>query len=517
MLAAGCLYCEFPKNLGFLTSIYTDLPYFKDEGKEFDPARIKKDQFYLYNAKDSLACHQIYTKQKVELLEQGVDEVYKKTISILPLYKQMEENGIRIDQEERERLHAKYSSLFRIHNLKLNSLASREYNPLSSLAMDNLIFKELKYKTLRGANDTSEDSLMLLRLLSEATAAPSTGPLIIDEIIACRKLHKVIEILELPQYPDHRFRCEFKIGGAETGRTTGGKSLDELLTLTDKGKTGILRLGYSLQTIGKHGFSIDGMTYGRDIRSMFVPSRGYRFVENDLSQAEARVDAVLAGNFNILAIFDGPIGIHRLTGSWAYGCPPEEVKKNVLVDGIDRYHVAKQVRHSGERNITAEGLVTKFLWGLSLSEGKRLLDVFHKYQPEIREVFHRDIIRSIDSTHSLIAPNGRRRDFFDRVTRSTYNEGFSFLPQAIVSDQTKFSLLETMDRFPEARLLTEAHDGVLAEVPVERVMEYIEIYKTSIEKPIDFRKGSLPRDYSLVIPCEASAGDNWNDLVEIKL
>jgi hypothetical protein len=74
-----------------------------------------------------------------------------------------------------------------------------------------------------------------------------------------------------------------------------------------------------------------------------------------------------------------------------------------------------------------------------------------------------------------------------------------------------------MDRFPEARLLTEAHDGVLAEVPVERVMEYIEIYKTSIEKPIDFRKGSLPRDYSLVIPCEASAGDNWNDLVEIKL
>src|ERR1035437_4046806 len=72
MLGSSTLYCEFPKNLGFLTSIYTDLPYFKDEGKEFDPDKSKRDRYYLYNAKDSLSTSQIYGKQQVEIDELGV-------------------------------------------------------------------------------------------------------------------------------------------------------------------------------------------------------------------------------------------------------------------------------------------------------------------------------------------------------------------------------------------------------------------------------------------------------------
>ena len=68
MLKAGLLYPELPKNLGFLTSLYTEIPYFKDEGKNFDP-RLGKDQLYLYNAKDSLAAHIISEEQDKELKE----------------------------------------------------------------------------------------------------------------------------------------------------------------------------------------------------------------------------------------------------------------------------------------------------------------------------------------------------------------------------------------------------------------------------------------------------------------
>ena len=56
MLAQACLYCEFPKNLGFLTSLYTDKALLQRwEGKEFDPSKYKQEQLYLYNAKDCLA------------------------------------------------------------------------------------------------------------------------------------------------------------------------------------------------------------------------------------------------------------------------------------------------------------------------------------------------------------------------------------------------------------------------------------------------------------------------------
>lgn len=520
MLAASTIYCEFPKNLGFLTSIYTDLPYFKDEGREFDPARHKKEQFYLYNAKDSLSTHQIYTKQMAEVDEVGVRPVYDSLIKLMPIYRGMEDRGIRIDETQRELLYGKYWNLFEIEKMKLTKLTGMHYlNPLSSLQMNKLVFEELGYTKIRGVKGSDEDSLALLKCFGEAKRSPNFGPLILDSILSCRKIHKVLEILELPLHPDKRFRCEYNLAGAETGRSTAGKCTDELLVI-EKGKVRAERLGHSLQTIGKHGFSIDGVTYGQDIRAMFVPSRGYSFVECDLSGAEARVDAVLAGSTD-LSYFDNP-GIHRLTGSWCFDCTPQEIEKNKLVQFgnqmVDRYHVAKQVRHAGERNITAAGLITKLLWGFDLKQGEQLLLKFHKNQPEIRQVFHRDVIAAVNTKRCLVAPNGRRRDFFDRPDHKTYNEAISTLPQAIVTDQTRFEgILPSAKKCEWAYLIEEAHDGSLWEVPCVREEEFGAIYKKNIETPIDFRKCSLPRDVQLVIPCDVAIGETWQSLKEIKL
>jgi hypothetical protein len=383
--------------------------------------------------------------------------------------------------------------------------------------MNTLVFDELKYNKPRGVKGTDEDSLALLKVFGKCNS--NHGIQILESIIAARKLHKVLEVIELPLWLDGRFRCEYNLAGTEMGRTSAGVTTDQLIVL-EGNKIDTVSLGHSLQTIGKHGFTLDGETYGQDIRSMYVPSVGYRFVECDLAGAEARVDAILAG-ISDLSYFDKP-GIHRLTGSWCFDCTPEEIKKNVLVpfgdQQIDRYHVAKQVRHAGERNITAAGLITKLLWGFTLPEGERLLLKFHKFQPEIRNVFHHQIHTAIDATHSLVAPNGRRRDFFDRIDNSTYNEAISFLPQAIVSDQTKFQgIIPTTEQAPWAFLLEEAHDGTLWEVPIGREEELGLLYKRNVEQPINFKTCTLSRDVELSIPCEVSVGENWQDLKEIKL
>jgi len=68
MIKAGLLYPELLKGLDFLTSIYTEIPYYKDEGKNFDP-RMGKDRLYLYNAKDALAAHLVAEAQDIELKE----------------------------------------------------------------------------------------------------------------------------------------------------------------------------------------------------------------------------------------------------------------------------------------------------------------------------------------------------------------------------------------------------------------------------------------------------------------
>ncbi len=179
-LAQNCLYAEFPKNLGFLTSIYTDIPYFKDEGKEFDPAKYERNKLYIYNAKDSLATHKIYEQQQGELVEQGVVEVYNKLIEILPIYKEMEENGILVDDSQRQALLSKYKSLFEIYSGKLSLLCGKPVNPLSSPQMGKLVYEELgwlvkagvKHSKITKKPSADEESLEILLYSSEATKAP---------------------------------------------------------------------------------------------------------------------------------------------------------------------------------------------------------------------------------------------------------------------------------------------------------------------------------------------------------
>ena len=527
MLAMGCLYAEFPKNLGFQISIYTDMPYHKDEAKDLEPSSRGREQFYLYCAKDSLGTYRIYTQQLSELEETGCSFVYQKLIEILPVYKKMEERGIRIDETERKKLRAKYQSLFQIYSYKLSRLVGNFINPLSSKAVQTLVYDEFGYKPVRGIKygksgkpGADEESLEMLLWKGVSTSTTKNTREILLTIIDCRKLHKVIEILELDLHPDRRFRCEYNLVGTETGRTSAGKTPDYFLYFDQRGRPDTINLGHSLQTIGKHGFQIDGIDYGKDIRSMFVPSRGYSFVECDLSGAEARVDAVLAADFKILSLFDDGLGIHRHTGSWIYGCLPSEIKKGQLIlneQGIaeDRYHVSKIGRHSFERNIQEDRL--SIILQQSVQRCSEILRKLHTTQPNIRAIFHREIREKIQKTRSLVCPNGRRREFYGRIDDHTFNEGISFIPQAIVSDQLKFSFRQTYDTLDWAYPLAEAHDGHLAEVPIGREKEFYSIFKRIVETPIDFRRGSLSRDYELTIPCEGEWGENWKEMKEITL
>lgn len=523
MLAASTLYCEFPKNLGFLTSIYTDLPYFKDEGRQYDPSKHKKEQFYLYNAKDSLSTHQIYSQQLAETKQLGTNFVYESLVKLIPIYRRMEDRGMRVDEQQRDKLYAKYSSLFRVHCNMLRRLTNlEELNPLSSVQIQKLVFEELGYnRKQRGVKGADEESLNMLMCFGQPEKCTiETGKQILQEIIFCRKIHKVIEILELDIYPDGRYRCEFNLAGTETGRTSAGQTTDYFLKgstfeLGKKQKVKTTNLGHSFQTIGKHGFFIEGVHYGTDVRSMYVPSHSYSFVEIDLSGAEARVDRVLSGNFD-MSVFDNP-GIHKLTGSWLFSCRPDQIKKGTL-----EYHLAKTFRHAGERNM---GPNRAFMMcqdegtglSLTLKDCKTKLEIFHNNEPDIQRVYHRDIKACIEANRCLVAPNGRRRDFFDRIDHHTINEGISQLPQSIVSDQTKFSFIPTFKECDWAYLVVEAHDGAMAEVPKGREEEYAVVYKRNVERSINFRFGSLKRDYDLVIPAEVSIGENWEELETVRV
>ena len=509
VLRSGLIYPELPKNLGFLTSIYTEMPYHKDEGKDFESSN--RNRLYLYCAKDSLATRRIYDQQELELEESGLQCLYKERIMpLFFIYKAMDSNGILVDDLARQKLRLKHEFLLNLNTNTLMKITERDFNPRSPKQCGQLIYEELRYPARKKDDNykTDEDTLEELLILAESKF--KEGPEILRLIIVCRKIAKLLEYINTPLHLDNRLRGSFNLAGTETGRTNCGKSLDRLLLLDDKGNYALETVGRSLQTITKHGFRIGSDIFGSDLRSMFVPTPGFIFVEADLSQAEARVDAVLAKDWDLLEQFDKPPGVHKLAAGWLYDKDPNEIKKGSL-----EYQMGKTARHSAERNIGAKHLAISM--HISLEESSRILAKFHQKCPNITNIFHRDIKDFLSKNGYLRCPNGRRRDFFGRPGDiGTINEAISYIPQAVVSDQNKFSFIGIKEEMPQVRYLMESHDSSLVEIRKDALEVYAAIVNKWLVTDIDFRGCSISRDYCLRIPCEIEYSEtNWQEMKKL--
>lgn len=519
LLMASCIYPEYPKNLGFLNSIYTEHPYYKDEGREYDPKKHNPDRLLIYNAKDSLVTWQIWEKQLQDAKDLGTKHFFfNNLMPMFHIYCKIDQRGIRVDETQRQKLIAKYSPMYEECVDRINLMLGERINPLSPTQVGKAIYDSLgcpKHTKVNDAGiqtyDTSEDTIEEI-YINEITDEGRKD--VLKNILRARKISKVITFLRTPYSYDGRMRTNTNLGGTETGRTSGSKSNDYVFTFKGTGnKKGIIQVpvGYSFQTIPKHGFEFGSERIGNDLRTIFVPSPGYIFVEGDQSQAEARVVCVLAKDWETLKLFD-TTDIHIVTATWVLGKPFEEITKQ------ERQDYGKKPRHAG--NYDMGPYVLSVMSHKKYTECSQILNKFHSNAPKVREIFHADVRRAIDKERYLRSPHGRRRDFFGVVDNKMYKEGYSTIPQATISDHNKFTILRTLvTKYPEPLCypLVENHDSNTFEIRPEIKDEFIEDFKNAIETPISFRDCSLSRDFDLVIPGEIEIGElSWGEMVKFK-
>lgn len=534
MLKTGMIYAEFPKGLDFLTSIYTEIPYYKDEGKTYSPKLHTKDRLYLYNAKDSLSASIINTAQDAELEEFGMKELYYEEVApLIIIYKEMDETRLLIDNAAKSELSLKYESKYdaNLHTLR-GLVGDNNFNPNSSRQVGKLLYQDLKFPKRQKVNvdtgdysyKTDKDTLDDLSIhWADSNSLGKLGAEIIKRIIFCRKLSRVRQYIDTPLFPDGTFGAVSNLAGTASGRSSSSKSLDEIFDADGE----LIRVGRSLQTIGKHGFTVDEEIFdapgddqiASDLRKMFVPRRGFTFVEGDGSQAEARVVAVLAEDYEMLAMFDQKPNIHVKTAAFIFNVDTSIIGKDspcIPLLGTPYYLIGKKIRHAGNYDMGEFRLAQ--MTHMSLKECRGHLNTFHEKTPKLREVFHKQVKSFVTQHRFLISPHKRRRAFFKEFTPNVFKEAFSYIPQATVSDHTKFSMRRIKDELPGVRFLTEQHDGILAEIPNDGVNQYLETFKRIYERSIDFRNCSLYREMDLVIPCELSTSTtNWMELKEVKL
>lgn len=524
MLLAHSVYPEFPKKLQFHTSVQTSIPYYKDEGSDFNPKY--KDKLYLYNAKDCLATHQVYTGLRRDAKEICVWDFHRNKVwPLFDIYKKIDQRGILIDKEQQAKLANRYTNLYNQQVYELFQEFGREFNVRSPQQVATFIYDYLEcpkmtHQSSAGTETFSTDKESLEELYINHPMAEK-AKLMLKKIILIRKINTLIGYINRTLHPDCRMRTSYKLHGTTSGRTSGTFANDSYMYFDEKQHSKLCygKIGGSLQVIPKRKYEMEefeGLSFGDDIPSMFVPTPGYVFIEGDGKAAEARVVFVEAMDFETLHKLDSinPDGtnydLHRVTASWTIGKPVTDITE------IERENWGKRARHAGHYDMTKWRLSTMVHKPVNLCDA--VLTKFHAEAPKIRLVFHAQTRSVVEQGGYLVTPHGRRRDFFGRISNSFWKEVYSYRPQAIVSDHVKLSIAPILTEVPEAYILVEKHDSLLAEVPKDLSEKYCEVFKRVLERPISFKEGSLPRDYELVIPADISmSGENWQNMRKVKI
>lgn len=509
MLIAHTLYPEFPRGLYFLTSIYTNEPYYKDEYKDFDPKRDSVSRILLYNAKDSVVTYEVFEEQEKELEELGLTSFYFDYVHLLhKFYFDLEETGYSYNTHKQSLIRRKYDILARRSEREFFDLIGEPYNSKfinSPKQISNLLYGKLGFPTRA---NTEEDTLVAL--LSNHTHGKPEKARILNAILDTRRYKKTVSTyISAPPDYDGRMRSSYNIMGTETGRSSTGKYGKKVKGGGRKSPTRPTEAGLAFQTTPERGI-------GHEIQRCFQADPGYELFSIDLSQAEARVVALLAEDYELLTLFD-TVDIHKLTASWFFDKSKEDITKEERFIGKVGRHGGHYDMHKGKLCNSIMSDARRFGIDVIISEKRagELLTIFHKFSPRIRSVFHKSVQETLRRERRvIITPHGRRRQFFSRWSEDLFREAYAYIPQATVRDHLSQAGLRIKEQMPEILFQKESHDAFKGEYPIHLAEKARDLLRRELATPIDFSKCSIPRG-KLVIPSELQVGQNLGNMVKV--
>lgn len=471
MRAHALLYPEFPHGLDFLTSIYTDVPYYKDEGKVGSDKGTDYDSLLKYNCKDVAVTFEVALELERELKEIGMWRYYCEYENpLMHALWRIQCKGVKIDVDRLA--HFKEKMDREIEELKGKITDSIGYypNPRSNKQMCQFLYNDLglppKYK--RGKKNPTTDEEALKQLYAKY------GKEEIKDLLTIRQLRTLREtFLQMKLSADGRIRTSY--GTTKTGRLSSSANL--------------LGEGANLQNIPKRK--------GKWIREIFIPDKGKVWWKADLSQAEARIVAWCANDLGLKNIFNSGEDVHKLVASWAFNVPIEEV--TTAQRNISKNTVHAMSYDTGPQTFAKE--IEK-----PVKEAKRIMGLYEKTFPNIKGVYHRDIQAKINKNRTLETPFGRKRMFIGRWGPDLFREAYNYIPQSTVGQIINIAILQLEYKLPEgADMLIQVHDEICGQCYEGDLPLVYSLVKKAMEIPININGEPL------TIPTEFETGPNWSD------
>jgi uracil-DNA glycosylase family 4 len=509
MFAHHAAYPELRRGLDLQTSLYTREPYYKDEGKDWDPRDANDVQAFLtYNAKDAAVTREIQIAQEGDELK---DIHYRETAEFrmaqTPAIIDMMVRGIRVDTEELRRIRREKTEelallqktldegairimqsrvkkrphlLPQVHSL-LEWMASNADSQEGALNVNSYKrLAEFLYDVCGYPTRTKHKSRTTNEMAIKSLYGLTKDPLLLL-IVHIRQIRKLLSSYLNIKLDGDRTYFSVNPVGTKTGRWSISKTI--------------------------HGYGCNMQTIPKELRSIFVPDPGNVFGYFDLSQAEDRVVSYLAGVREKITAFEEGRDVHALTASHLFNKPPEEVTPE------ERY-LGKQCNHAfnykeGYRTFKDHINMHADVTGVSISEAlaRQLRDAHLAAYPEI-EWYWAWVEKQLRHNRTLINPFGFKRVFLGNIgDDAVLRDAYSWIPQSTAPDIVNRAMISIYRDLREegVRVVLQVHDALLVEIPEDKV---------DLIAPEIVRRMTIPivlNDTTITIPVDYSIGHNWKE------
>jgi uracil-DNA glycosylase family 4 len=497
MHAHHALMPELPHSLAFINSIYTRLPYYKDDGKSWDP-KIGEKSFWEYNCKDAWATWHCAKGLEADLRREKLWDTYVNAYTKrFRIAIRMEYEGIRVDT-------ASWKDVVTELEQQIDT---------QQKVIDREVGYPIKVNSPKQIKDLLYTKRRWVPVISRKTHQPTV------DVEALRSLHMkyndplVLKIIEQRQTldlkgdifdqeigSDGRIRCHY----SQIGTVTGGRW---------SSSASVTGSGMNLQNVPSKG----------PARKMFLPDKDHVFIEADQVQAEVMAVGWMGPVPGLIKLFREGRDIHmevakmiaqvvrdhkiRVPGGM-FMCDPDTMDK--LTHKDERY-VAKRTVHASNYDMGAKRHASVTSIPVALSE--ILLTIYHvTLFPEIRSLYHTGIQRELRTTRTLWVPYFNTR----RVFLGYWDSGGELLraayahkPQALVGHITGriMELIEDelLDRGAAIRM--QVHDSVIVSARPEQVDWVIELIDKAAKSIVIHLPGG-----PLTIPMSYKVGPSYGEL-----
>ncbi|HVA10957.1 MAG TPA: DNA polymerase, partial [Candidatus Dormibacteraeota bacterium] len=242
---------------------------------------------------------------------------------------------------------------------------------------------------------------------------------------------------------------------------------------------------------------------GRQIRTAFVAGPGKKLVSADYSQFELRLAAVLAGDKNLIDMFNRDADVHTLTAAEVYGRDPEDVTKQMR-------HAAKAVNFGTMYGQGPHALSQST--GMDFAAAKNFIDRYFEIRPKLKEFIEKTRVQAQEQGY-VENIFGRRRPTPDAkssnfaVREAAFRAAVNMPLQGSAADIMKLAMIAAADKLREqgdnCRMLLQIHDSILVECPAKAADNIAELLKTTMENTY-----KLP----VKLTVDTTTGSNWGEL-----